>query len=335
MGSPINNKKIILIHGLASKPPEEKLSDFWRKSLIGSIAINNRDLSEQLEKSDNVIDLVYWANEIPHHIPDDEQYCEQLNEQITKLLDERTLKGDEFHVGTKEKIGEFFKDRGADLVKMISRALTIQDNVANKFLSEIRLYQNDQYIADKIRSKLEKSIIDAWDRDIDPVILSHSMGTFITYDVLWRFSHRTEEKYQKYRNKRVRMLATMGSPLAEKVVIDLMFRHYHDCDTVRAFPLNIDYWHNYSCLGDIVCHEDKLKKEYFDPMKKLGLFDGDGENRFNDYRNLYNPFEAVSHDRNKDKEKNNPHKSYGYLVQPKLAKWVTRYLQDELSSFPI
>lgn len=49
-----------------------------------------------------------------------------------------------------------------------------------------------------------------------------------------------------------------------------------------------------------------------------------------DYINLHDPFEVVTHSGNRKKEKRNPHKSYGYLVQPRLGTWMIDFLNGDL-----
>jgi hypothetical protein len=39
---------------------------------------------------------------------------------------------------------------------------------------------------------------------------------------------------------------------------------------------------------------------------------------------------VVSHGDNRGSEKRNPHKSYGYLVQPKLGTWLADFLLGRL-----
>lgn len=79
----------------------------------------------------------------------------------------------------------------------------------------------------------------------------------------------------------------------------------------RFFPLNIRKWHNYSAYGDVVCHDSTLEDDFFTGMKTniSGYRTGD----LMDYTKLYNPYTRPDGDEN-------PHKSYGYLVQPKLSQ---------------
>ena len=65
-------------------------------------------------------------------------------------------------------------------------------------------------------------------------------------------------------------------------------------------------------------------------MKKLKLLPERPKHRTIDYANLHNPFEVVAHTGNKGSEKRNPHKSYGYLVQPRLGTWLVDFLLGRL-----
>ena len=230
-------------------------------------------------------------------------------------------------MGTKEHVAAFFQDRGLDIVKLLAGALTVKDNVMKAFLREAALYEQDQYIADRIRAPLEASLRRAWDDGCKPILISHSMGTFIAYDVLWRFSHRQSPGFKRYNHKKVNMFVTMGAPLGESAVRDLLFAKHHD-----SHLSNVDYWHNYACLGDVVSHQKNFSNLFYEPMQKLNLIPKNTKKstRTIDYTDLHNPFEVVSHSGNKTREKRNPHKSYGYLVQPRLGTWVADYCRDKL-----
>lgn len=330
MSIDLSQKRILMIHGLASKPPKEDLHELWKKCIIENIAIDNPTLAQDLGNAPEVFTSAYWANETPHHIEDDADYVAKLRIQVDKVITERKNAGDEFHVGFGEKVGDFFKDRGLDLAKVLAGALTVKDDVMRAFLRETELYDVDQYIADKMRSHLESALRKAWDDGCDVTILSHSMGTFIAYDVLWRFAHRNVEGFAKYADKRVQLFVTMGSPLGEPVIQKLLFARHHKADGNRHYPTNIDFWHNYSCLGDVVSHQACFKDIFFEPMRKLKLFPKETAYRAIDYANLHNPFEAVEHGGNKKSVKRNPHKSYGYLVQPRLGTWLADFLKREL-----
>ena len=330
MAVDLTSKKIIMIHGLASKPPPDFTHHLWRKTLTENIRVSHRQLARSLETHAEVFESAYWANVVPHHIPDDVGYSKKLQLQVDKVIDERREIKDRFHVGMKEKVGSFFKDRGLDLVKLLAGALSVKDDVMTDFLRETELYEQDQYIADQIRAPLENALRRAWDEGREPIIVAHSMGTFISYDVLWRFSHRKTAGFKNYNNKRVKMFITLGSPLGDSTVRDLLFARHHQDHSQRQFPTNIDFWHNYACLGDVVSHQKNFNDIFYQPMRELKLFPPGKKFRSIDYVDLHNPFEVVTHTGNRNREKRNPHKSYGYLAQPRLGSWIADYLLDRL-----
>ena len=330
MPTDLSNKKIIMIHGLASKPPQPITHELWRYTLTENIRVNQKQLASNLDANPQVFESAYWADFVPHHIPDDPSYYKKLRLQVEKVVDERKAVKDKFHVGIGEAALGFFKDRGLDLIKLLAGALTVKDDVMRNFLRETELYDQDQYIADQIRNPLEDSLRRAWDSGCEPIVISHSMGTFIAYDVLWRFAHRKTAGFKKYNKKKVKMFITMGSPLGDDAVRDLLFAKHHKDGSKRKFPTNIDYWHNYACMGDVVSHQKNFSEVFFEPMKSLGLLSGSKKHKSIDYIDLHNPFEVVTHAGNKGKEKRNPHKSYGYLAQPRLGSWVSDYLLDRI-----
>ena len=326
----LTNKKIIMVHGLASKPPRNLTHQLWRRTLTENIRVSHRQLARSLDANPEVFESAYWADVVPHHIPDDAGYTKKLQLQVDKVIAERRAVKDKFHVGTGEKVSGFFKDRGIDLMKLLAGALTVKDNVMTNFLRETELYDQDQYIADQIRAPLENALRRAWDEGREPVIVAHSMGTFIGYDVLWRFAHRKTAGFKIYNKKRVKMFITMGSPLGDSAVRDLLFAKHHKSNSLRWFPTNIDFWHNYACLGDVVSHQRNFDTVFYEPMRKLKLFPAKPKFRSIDYVDLHNPFEVVTHSGNRKREKRNPHKSYGYLAQPRLGSWIADYLLDRL-----
>ena len=332
MSVDLSNKKIIMVHGLGSKPSPEITHELWRRTLIENIRVSHKLLAQSLDVHKDIFESAYWANFVPHHIPDDAVYSKKLRRQVDEVIAERREIKDRFHVGTGEKVDSFFKDRGLDLVKLLAGALSVKDDVMTRFLRETELYDQDQYIADQIRAPLENALRTAWDQGREPIIVAHSMGTFISYDVLWRFAHRRTAGFGNYNNRRVKMFVTLGSPLGDQSVRDLLFAQHHEGHSLRQrmYPTNIDFWHNYACLGDVVAHQKNFHDIFYAPMRALKLFPVSKKFRSIDYVDLHNPFEVVSHADNRKREKRNPHKSYGYLAQPRLGSWIADYLLDRL-----
>ena len=136
MATDISKKRIIMIHGLSSKPPQIVLDEFWSKCIVENIRIDNPDLAKLLVAAPETFLSGYWANATPHHIEDDTAYVNKLRVQVDNVITARRRAKDKFHVGFGEKVGSFFKAKGEDLVKVLAGALTIQDDVMKSFLRE-------------------------------------------------------------------------------------------------------------------------------------------------------------------------------------------------------
>jgi hypothetical protein len=105
----LSKKRIILIHGLAARPLEKVWLDLCRSSVIENIRASDSELAAALQGEPLVIQSAYWADAIPHHIPDDDEYCVKLRESVNSLIAERREAKDSFHVATGEQVGAFFK----------------------------------------------------------------------------------------------------------------------------------------------------------------------------------------------------------------------------------
>ncbi|MBW2044699.1 MAG: hypothetical protein JRI96_07405 [Deltaproteobacteria bacterium] len=309
----LSKHKIIFVHGLASKPPADDLLARWRLCLIENIRCYDAKLADEMEENkDDLFHMAYWANVIPNHIEDARGTWKAPVEALMKI---RKEKGDNFHVSNKvAKFNNFWKSMGLDAVSIVTNVLTVKDDVAKKLLLEVKLYTEDCYIADKIRQIVEDPLRKAIREKRKIALICHSMGTFVSYDVLWRFSHhRSCDDMWK---KRVKLFLTMGSPLGDNMIQAIMLGKRYGYDQEKGLLKNVDYWVNLSALGDIVSHDQTLEDD-FKKTKQLKLLKG-----FRDYRGLYNPYKNAE-------GKANPHSSAGYLLQPKLAKTMFRFFGKE------
>ena len=320
-----NKLTIVFVHGLAAKPPAADIHRLWKKAFIENIRIDSATLANALDANPDIFKSAYWANAIPDHIEDTTDYVTGLNKAVNKVIGVRRKHKNQMHIKSGGWIKANATKFGLSIVDTLGSALTIKDNVIEEYMREVRLYKNDQYIAEQIRQPLEDILTTAWDKKHKVVLISHSMGIFISYDVLWKYSHRSEEKYTKYRNNKVDYFITMGSPLGDEQLRDFMLiERWKDApkqeaeeERKRLYPLNIKQWHNFSAYGDVVCHDSTLEDDFFKGMKQH--VKPYRANDLKDYTKLYNPFENAE-------GKKNPHKSYGYLIQPKLSEKFKEFM---------
>ncbi len=295
-----SDKEIILVHGLARKLPRESLQKFWIDMLLAGVG----DII-----SPDAIHMAYWSDCLPSHVPSNIRPSHR--QAVQDLLDYRQKHQADFHVGTGDKIAAFFAEKGVELVDILSSALTLKDNLLKAYFKEIRIYIDSLYLSRKIRQCVISKIENAWQRGKKVILICHSMGSFVAYDALWQLSHHHE--YRHHWHKKVEAFFTLGSPLGNSGIQDILLSSgYHD-EREIFYPNNINAWYNFACLGDVVTHGADMNEAYLEPMKKMKLLQD-----FRNYQNLYNPYTCSGH--------LNPHKSYGYLVQPKFSKWLSKIL---------
>ena len=75
MSVDLGKKRIIMIHGLASKPAPEITHALWRRAITENIRVSHGLLARSLDAHDDIFESAYWANFVPHHIPDDAAYA--------------------------------------------------------------------------------------------------------------------------------------------------------------------------------------------------------------------------------------------------------------------
>jgi len=170
-------------------------------------------------------------------------------------------------------------------------------------LRDVRHYNsNKNGIADEVRRKLKRLIIDAT-RNRQPILLiGHSMGSIIAYDTLWELSHQSAV------TANVDLLLTIGSPLGQR----FMQRRFKGSDSPaeERYPTNVRRWTNIAAVGDMTSLDRRIADDFAE-MLSLGLVDD------------INDVEIVNYFR--ENGKLNTHSEYGYLVNNKTAQVIANW----------
>jgi hypothetical protein len=317
---------IIFVHGMASKPPEKRWLGLWRDAIVGNVTMADRTIGRCMADDPDLFASAYWADAIPNHLPDIPATVSADQRSLSVLMALRRKQGAGMHI-PKEGWGAVQARRfGVAAIDALSESLRVAWELREAGIAELHGYHSDPTIAERVRQPLEDRLREAWDAGRRVVIMAHSLGTTVAYDALWRFTHRREPELIRYRDRVVDLFVTMGSPLGDPGMTDAMlcgaWLNQNGAEAVtqrrRAWPHNISRWHNYSALGDVVSHGLDMDALFFTPMKRdLGGYKADD---FRDYRYLFNPYRAPG-------DHPNPHKDFGYLVQPKLASQLCRYIK--------
>lgn len=174
-----------------------------------------------------------------------------------------------------------------------------------------RYFQNQDDIGTQVRELLKVSLRRAFSAGDRVLVIGHSMGAVIAYDALWELSHLEANP------GKVDLFLTLGSPLGMRFVQDrlLGFRARDG----RRFPCNIRHWVNISAHGDLTALDPEVRDDFL-PMIEPGCV----ESIKDWYRGVFNYF--------RNQQGLNVHRSYGYLVEPHVARTIAGWWQGDGAS---
>jgi hypothetical protein len=301
-------KKIIIgIHGLGNKPPEDLLEKWWRLATEEGL--------EFIDRSQKGIPfkIVYWADILhPEPLDPDITYTEDalyLDEPYINARDLSVPVENEFEIkllgyieGQIDKI--FLND---DLTINFKN---VTDSFIRRYFQDLAAYYGDTHtsVLDpdiSVKEEIQKRLIKILNRykKYDILLVAHSMGSIVAFDVLWKYS----KKYN------IDTFITIGSPLGLPVIVAKVFEEQKMVKTRIKKPHAPDSvfgnWFNFSDLADKVALDHTLAKDY--GANSLGVKPEDFS--------VVNNYQV--------NEIRNPHKSYGYLRTPQFAMVVDDFLK--------
>ncbi len=290
---------IIGIHGLGNKPPAMLLGNWWRLAITeGLTAIN--------AQTDFNFELVYWADVLndnpldPDETDDDSDYF--IKE---KYLPATAANNNAHNDSVLHKISGKFNNLIFNK-KLHENFPSVTDWVIKNFFAELDIYLNDKTISEDgielpvkeiIKERLKSILLMNKNKKI--MLIAHSMGSIIAYDVLNELSGRIN----------IDTLITIGSPLGVPFINDKM-KH----DSVKSLK-----------TPDVI---EKAWYNFADPDDKLAVnFELDKIFSPND-SGIVPKGMLVENNYEMNGEKN-PHKSFGYLRTPELAFVIKKFTEPE------
>ena len=320
--------EIIGIHGLANKPPKDMLTDWWNSSIREGLAKNetNNDPSYNFH-------MVYWADRLyaqPVHHEAAYDFDPLYNAEPYFEAAEGSLKArKDIWIDGIRKIGE---DVGGSLIDVSHKYFGtdgLSKFVMDKVLRDLAFYYDeDRKIQDSngnmgvarrvLMDELKMKLIEVRESSGDEIIvIAHSMGSIIAYDVLREIG--LDEP-----NVQIEHFVTIGSPLGLPTVKANIYGANKDrakVDRVRTPTAVTKSWTNFSDWRDPVCLANHLQGGYGANNHPVEVRDGIV---LNDYRGERDgkghPVDPPG------TGKANPHKSFGYLRTPELSKHISALL---------
>jgi hypothetical protein len=297
----ISKNIIIGIHGLANKPSMGLLEKWWIKSIREGLAyIGHPGTSFTFQ-------LVYWAD-LLHEVPLDPHV---KNTKSPSYMDDPYTPGDPsaYKNFTPSKIKKKLLDTAG---REIDKLFFERNNLINfdklaglvikNLYKDLDFYYNrdsvvsrfkGQRVRDAIRMRLAQTLDKYRKKRI--LLIAHSMGTIIAYDVLTRTTP----------DVRIDTLVTVGSPLGLPFIIKKIYDEQgKDCKVEKQAitPENIlRKWYNFSDLDDPVAIIYQLAGDF--KKNSRGVAPEDSI--------VFNNYEYGG--------KRDAHKLYGYLRTPEVA----------------
>jgi len=302
-------KVIIGVHGLGNKPPKEILENWWREAMIEGL--------KKIGKSFRFpkFELVYWAD-ILYDKPLDE-YIKDKEDPY--FLDEKYVPGvSDFKPvenSLRQKVLDFIEEQLDKL--FLNEDLTVNyaeitDMVIHRYFKDLEMYYQEECLDEhnKIclaRSLIRQRVVDTLKKyeGKDILLIGHSMGSIIAYDVLTFLLPEIE----------IDTFITIGSPLGFPVVQGKIAAEWHEKRLVppklKTPPGVKKHWYNLADLKDRIALIYDLSENY--KANWRGVVAEDFVVR-NDYQQNH-VF--------------NPHKSYGYLRTREFASLVTKFTKNQ------
>lgn len=309
-------KHIFFIHGRSFKPTKTKLRTLWYQALSHGLKrdLTPRQLDQYKRARKTFIHYGDLSNSFLKRIG--KTYSERPDiEDRKQTIDYlKAYTAVEFH-GPKGKHHynslagkDANKELLADIFATPLDFLHLSEALITRVAPDMRAYWDaDDALGSEIRWRLTEPLTRALSRNEDILLLSHSLGSLVAYDVLWKFSHYAE--YKHIRDKKLNTWITLGSPLGNETVKKNL--KGSAAQNNRRFPHNINHWINIAAEDDYISHDQNLLDDFRD-MKKSNLIQSITDHR------IYNL--AIRNGRS------NPHNSAGYLIHPRtigvIAKWL-------------
>jgi hypothetical protein len=274
---------ILSIHGLSPKPPLTILERDSKRAVIEGLIRNLDDTRKDIN-----LRSVYWATKQLN--PDPEPY-----EKASGTGPFRTYtqgKADILKKLTLTVTGKVIEER-----KIYKTTRGVADRVLESKFNDLHQYYADMAFRRKVQGELKNMLLDARNLNVRIMLVAHSMGSIIAYDVL-RDLGKTDPHFV------LDHLVTLGSPLGFYEVRSRMLK---DFGTLRT-PSIVRKWDNFADKRD---HDAHLADEY--DTNDLGI-------KVNDDL-VWNEYVGPS-----PKRKPNPHKIYGYLRTPEVSRIIHRFI---------
>jgi len=282
----MNAKLIIGIHGLKNKPPPDILRGWWTAAIAEGIS---RNCEGQKVKVDFA--LAYWADVM---YPSPAAVAEEAEPYVTAQGTGPLPKGLSIR-----RIAEAHLREGVGKVLELVFGTPVTEDVVRDALEtrapDLHRYEHDRAAREAVQERLREHLRSAHAAGRPVMLIAHSMGSIIAYDVL-AMAGRTLP------GLRISHFVTVGSPLGLSPVKEIL-----------AAPLRVPEcvarWSNLADPRDHIARWDtRLSSDFRENSAGAAISD----------HLVINGYVSPS-------GKPNPHKIYGYLRTPEMSDLIASF----------
>jgi pimeloyl-ACP methyl ester carboxylesterase len=284
----VTSLTIVGIHGINNKPPAHVLSDWWENSLREGLARN-----QSIRRARLNFRLTYWADllhETPMQPEDDPApYVRESGDGVLPAA----------RNGFRRRMAALGLEAVGKLAEVVARAPVLEnlvEELVHERAGDLYRYHMDAGLRADVRQHLAVQLQAAQATRRPVVLIAHSMGSIIAYDVLRREPDAA-----------IAHFITIGSPLGLAEVKGHAAREFGS----PAVPAGVARWTNFADPRDPVAALDvRLRSDYHANARGVRIDDAG-------VRNTYVSLEG----------KANPHKVYGYLRTPEMSALIASMLR--------
>jgi hypothetical protein len=311
-------KRLFLIHGRDFKPEQDDLNHIWTTALRHGL---ERDHDSSVVAAFDAlapsVEFIYYGDLSNAFLRRRGRHFDAETDARSREVTLGALRewgrgdfiGAQGEVNYQSLDGKLsFKEFLADAIANPFHFLGASESLISLVAPDMAHYwDEDRAFGSDVRWRLTEPLARALGDGDDVMLIAHSLGSIVSYDVLWKFSYYGE--WQHVRNQGISEFITLGCPLGNTTVQGNL--KGGRSRGLRRFPVNIRQWHNFAAEDDFVSQDETVADDFAE-MEAAGMVGS-----INDHR-IYN----LSLRRGES----NPHHSAGYLMHPEVAARVASWL---------
>ncbi len=295
-------KIIIFVPGKNPKPPAKAHREQLLRCLLHGIRRIDPQAASDIEEQDS-FSMVAWS----HLLYDTQRDINEDIQWIDRLLAQQTHNENDVQDArpARYRLAKAMYVLGDHVPWLIP---LIPDPRVKASIRDTEIYfRNHGNLGCHIRDLQKHPLRSAAANNDRVLLIGHSMGSIIAYDALWELDHLEGFK------QCVDCLLTIGSPLGMNYVQRRLIGHSQTGNSI--YPGNIGRWINIASRGDLVALDPSLAND-FD-----GMISQNHTTSITDInKDVYNYY--------RDSKGINVHKSYGYLVNPHVARAIANWWNE-------